>query len=189
MRCMTQDLLNVGWAEEQVRQVGAAIRALRGAQSTKAISDKTEKLGQRVNRSTLTDIEIGRRKYIAVHELSLIAAALGVSPAKLLMHDELLADDEVQFLPEQAAPASKVAKWWGNGSLPSPRRDAGAVLDAPSYSARDRGLLIPDQRRFADDLDQVDARVRRLETAVQRVENRVAQLEARAGAKDSDGPG
>jgi ATP-dependent helicase YprA (DUF1998 family) len=70
---------DTSWQLAQTLQIGAAIRALRGRRSATWLSDATAAIGERVGRSTITDIEIGRRKYVAVHELSLVAAALGVS--------------------------------------------------------------------------------------------------------------
>jgi transcriptional regulator with XRE-family HTH domain len=110
---MTQDDC---WQQAQVEAVGHAIRELRGDRSTQWISDQTAELGQRVGRSTITDIEIGRRKYVAVHELSLIAAALGVTPSTLLTYGTL-PDGECAVLPGRTVPGLDAAGWWGGEML------------------------------------------------------------------------
>jgi transcriptional regulator with XRE-family HTH domain len=117
------------WQLEQTLRIGAAIRALRGRRSAAQISDVTAELGQRVGRSTITDIEIGRRRYVAVHELCLIAAALGVSPAALLVHSEM-PEGRVEFLPDRTAPAHEVADWLGGGR-PAPLHVTGPDLPEP----------------------------------------------------------
>lgn len=97
-------------------RIGVAIRDLRGERSTQWISDVTEELGLRVSRSTITDIEIGRRKYVAVHELSLIAAALGVTPANLLTWGGV-PDGEVELLPGRTIDGLTALEWWGGHPL------------------------------------------------------------------------
>lgn len=57
-----------------------------------------------MSRSVITDIENGRRKYVAVHELIVLAEALSISPLELLFGEdnaakiEYLPDDEVMRL-------------------------------------------------------------------------------------------
>ncbi|TXH21883.1 MAG: XRE family transcriptional regulator [Mycobacterium sp.] len=100
------------WQQDQVNRVGEAIKALRGERSTQWISDVTDELGQRVSRSTITDIEIGRRKYVALHEISLIAAALGTTPAVLLTYGRV-PDGDVEVLPNRRVDAHTALDWWG----------------------------------------------------------------------------
>jgi len=131
MRFMAQtDPSDDSWQIDQVLRIGAAIRALRGRRSAAQISDVTAELGERVGRSTITDIEIGRRKYVAVHELSLIAAALGVPPAALLTHGSM-PDGPVEFLPARTAPAHDVASWWGGGHRGAPQGTGPKTLPEP----------------------------------------------------------
>jgi hypothetical protein len=130
---MTQtDLPDDRWQLDQALRIGAAIRALRGPRSANWLSDATAEIGARVGRSTITDIEIGRRKFVTVHELSLIAAALGVSPAALLTHGSM-PDGPVEFLPGRTAPAHEVAEWWGGGR-PAPLHPSGPELPPPDQA-------------------------------------------------------
>lgn len=122
------------WPQQQTLQIGAAIRALRGRRSAAWLSDATAELGERVGRSTITDIEIGRRKYVAVHELSLIAGALGVSPAAMLVHGAM-PDGEVEFLPGRVAPARQVARWWGGDRDHTPPTPASGPPLPPADAA------------------------------------------------------
>jgi len=123
------------WQIDQTLRIGAAIKALRGRRSVVWLSDATAEIGERVGRSTITDIEIGRRKFVTVHELSLIAAALGVSPAALLTHGSM-PDGHVEFLPRRTAPAHEVTEWWG-GVRPAPLHSTG-----PDLPPADRAVSI-----------------------------------------------
>lgn len=128
---MTQNApLEDRWQIDQTLRIGAAIKALRGRRSVVWLSDTTAEIGERVGRSTITDIEIGRRKFVTVHELSLIAAALGVPPVALLTHGSL-PDGQVEFLPGRTAPAHDVASWWGGGHRGAPRGTGPKNLPEP----------------------------------------------------------
>jgi hypothetical protein len=190
MRFVTQSGTDKGtWPHPQVLRIGEAIRALRGRRSAQWLSDATAELGDQVGRSTITDIEIGRRKYVAVHELSVIAAALGVSPAALLTHGSM-PDGDVEFLPGRAAPAHEVTAWWGGDPI-SPFRPSGRGLPptddtttAMFAASRERSRLRRSQIKFVGEKD-VDADFMR------RVASRLAELteEIRAlgGVLDGDG--
>ncbi|ANO03624.1 Putative DNA-binding protein [Mycobacteroides abscessus subsp. abscessus] len=106
----------MSWQQEQTNRVGQAVRALRGTRSVTWVSDETEKLGCKVTKALITDMEIGRRKYVAVHEISVLAAALGVTPAVLLTWGDM-PDAEVEVLPDRRARAELVADWWGGKPL------------------------------------------------------------------------
>lgn len=118
------------WQIGSTLRVGAAIKALRGRRSVVWLSDATAAIGERVGRSTITDIEIGRRKFVAVHELSLIAAALGVPPVALLTHGSM-PDGQVEYLPDRTAPAHDVASWWGGGHRGAPQGTGPKTLPEP----------------------------------------------------------
>jgi hypothetical protein len=156
------------WKQEQVIRIGNAVRVLRGRRSAAWLSDATAELGERVERSTITDIEIGRRKYVAVHELSVLALALGVTPAALLTHGSM-PDGPVTVAPGLPAPAHVVSAWWG-GEAMSPFRWSSATespgIPAPDAtvaalfaSSRERNQLRRAQTQFAGlDSDSVQMR-------------------------------
>jgi len=105
------------WQQAQVRRVSTAIRELRGNRSAQWLSSQTAALGVPVNRSLITDMETGRRKYVAVHELTVIAAALGVTPATLLTWGTV-PDGTVELLPGRFVDGLTAARWWGGETLP-----------------------------------------------------------------------
>ena len=72
------------WSEEQTKRIAQEIRQLRGSRSAQWLADRTAELGCAITRSVIADLENGRRKYVAVHELIVLAEALSVSPLELL---------------------------------------------------------------------------------------------------------
>lgn len=139
-----------GWQQDQVNRVGDALKALRGDRSAQWLSDVTDELGQRVSRSTISDIENRRRKYVAVHEISMLAAALGVTPATLLTWGSL-PDGDVELLPGRMFSGMEVADWWGgtgvsrfsssSKGLPADRVVSAELISASRERARLRNML------------------------------------------------
>lgn len=104
------------WQQSTVDRVGEAVKTLRGDRSAQWLSDVTDELGCRVGRSTISDIENGRRKYVALHELVMLAAALGTSPAALLTFGSV-PDGELELLPGRTVNGLDAADWLGGGRL------------------------------------------------------------------------
>lgn len=100
------------WQQSQVNRIGEAIKTLRGDRSAQWLSDMTDTLGLRVNRSTISDIETGRRKYVALHELTIIAAALGTTPAALVTYGTV-PDGDLELLPGRTVSGIEAAGWIG----------------------------------------------------------------------------
>lgn len=106
--------------------------------SAQKVSDRTADLGQTVSRSTIADIENGRRRYITVAELLLLAYALNTTPVALTYPGPY--DGTVEVLPDTRLPALAAARWFG-GTLAKPpdwtdgdaydrnRRDLKSVLE------------------------------------------------------------
>jgi transcriptional regulator with XRE-family HTH domain len=76
----------IPWPLAWSAQLGTRIRALRDAAglSAQKLSDRCEEFGFPIPRSTIANIESGRKEAIPVHEVAVLAAALGTSPASLL---------------------------------------------------------------------------------------------------------
>jgi len=75
------------------------LRELPPKRSAQWVTDRTEQLGCPVPRSTIADLEIGRRKHVLLSELIALAAALGVPPALLVV--PLGQVEKVEMLPGQ----------------------------------------------------------------------------------------
>jgi hypothetical protein len=90
------------WGEAMANRVGEMIRTRREAddKSGQWLSDRTAELGNRVSRSTISELETGRRKSITIEDLIVLAAALRIAPLILLYPDG--GDcDEIEYLPGQ----------------------------------------------------------------------------------------
>lgn len=85
------------WAAEQASRVGSEIKRLRGKRSGQWLSDRTDELGYRVARTTISELENHKRKYIGVHELVVLARALDTAPAAMLFPGPY--DESVDVLP------------------------------------------------------------------------------------------
>ncbi|MFI1914548.1 hypothetical protein [Nocardia sp. NPDC020380] len=100
------------WRETTVRRVADAIKRHRGDRSAQWLSDHTAELGHRVTRSTISDLEVGRRTRLEVTELLVLAQALQIPPILLLFPD--VPDGPVEYLPGQFT-QSRWAIEWFNG--------------------------------------------------------------------------
>jgi transcriptional regulator with XRE-family HTH domain len=74
------------WPARLTRSIAAEIRQRRKERewSAQRLSDECATLGVAIPRTTLSDLENGRRAYITAAELLVIAAALEINPADLL---------------------------------------------------------------------------------------------------------
>ncbi len=106
------------WEARQAEAIGRAIKELRGKRSAQWLSDQTTALGYAVSRSTITDIENRRRKYISTAELSVIAWALGVPPVQLLF--PALPDGDAEIVPGVHTTAIRAATWFSGETLMRP---------------------------------------------------------------------
>jgi transcriptional regulator with XRE-family HTH domain len=85
------------WGADLTDRIGAEIKRLRGDRSGQWLSDRTDELGQRVSRSTISEIETRRRKSLSVDHLILLAAALDVAAVDLIYPGG--ANTDVEMLP------------------------------------------------------------------------------------------
>lgn len=149
------------------------------------VSNATENLGCRVTKALITDMEIGRRKCVAVHEISVLAAALGVTPAVLLTWGDM-PDAEVEMLPGRRARAEIVAGWWGGEQLWAlasagrdlPRDQRTGELMQLTKSRRDtKKLLLRARLRNLDDTTPIDQRlVAELRDQLEAIETRIREI-------------
>jgi len=105
---MTQD----GWAARYTRVIAGEIRRYRQQRglSAQQVSDACAKAGLEISRSTLADLENGRRENITVTELLMLAAVLDVPPVQLML-PVLRGENTAEILPELSAPVWDAALW------------------------------------------------------------------------------
>ena len=96
---MTQPTWPQPWTHAIGRQVAAARKV--AGMSAEALSVACHALGHDVPRALITNLETGRKTTIPVHELVVIARALGVPPLDLLCP---AGNDPVAYLPGAELP-------------------------------------------------------------------------------------
>lgn len=72
------------WEAEQAKRIGAAVKLLRGDRTAQWLAARTEEIGVKMTRQTITDLENGRRRYVTTAELAVLAHALNTAPMALL---------------------------------------------------------------------------------------------------------
>lgn len=86
------------WQEEIIANIGQAIEKAREGKSDRWIAERTEKLGNPLSRTAVSEYRRGVRKTISVADWLTLAAALGVPPVSLLLPE--LPDGSISLLPE-----------------------------------------------------------------------------------------
>jgi transcriptional regulator with XRE-family HTH domain len=93
------------WAEDQAKRIGKAVRDLRGNRTGQWLSDETG-----LPRTTISELESGKRKAVSTAELCLLAWALRVPPIRLIYPD--LPDGPVEVVPGKPVPSIEAATWF-----------------------------------------------------------------------------
>lgn len=136
------------------KRLAANLKALRRARGLdlKALSARLDQLGQPIALNGLSKIELGDRR-VDADDLVALAAALDVSPARLLLPEQA-ATEKIGITP--AAQASSATAWhWATGDEPLPRQpwdDDAVTIDV------DRLLRFARENRPHDPLDDMPMR-------------------------------
>ncbi|TPW98039.1 hypothetical protein [Mycolicibacterium fortuitum] len=85
------------WAEEQAHRVALEVRRLRGKRPVQWLADRTRELGSPVTRSVISDLELGRRRYVTTAELTVLAYALNTRPIALIFPPPY--SDQIDIIP------------------------------------------------------------------------------------------
>jgi transcriptional regulator with XRE-family HTH domain len=179
------------WADETTARIAAEIKRLRGERSGQWLSDRTAELGHRVSRSTISEIETGRRKSITVTDLVLLAAALSTAPVALLYPGPY--DEVTDVLPGVPVRQLRAATWF-SGLVTGLQNVAGQLdVDYPGnmyllHTARQIDELRDEARRTLnhaadvaeDNPDQATALRAHATDQLRRVDELVDELAARA---------
>lgn len=112
----------LSWSEIRAKRIGEEIKQLRGPRTGQWLADATKALGHPVSRTTISELENGKRKDITLAEITVIAAALGISPTQLAFPD--LAHGPVDVLPDVTVNSAEAVLWFSgerglsNGKAP-----------------------------------------------------------------------
>jgi transcriptional regulator with XRE-family HTH domain len=103
-----------GWAAAQAAEIGRRVAQRRKIMklSAEALAERCGILGMpSFTRQVIMRLEHSRRESVSVSELSVLAAALEISPVLLIY--PLGQADETEYLPGHQASPFDAARWWG----------------------------------------------------------------------------
>jgi len=164
------------WVADQAERVGRELKRLRGRRSGQWLSDRTAELGYRVPRTTISELENGKRKYVSTAELAILARALDTAPVALLYPPPY--QDDIELLPGQSSTSWSAAEWFSGMSDGAER-----VALADDVEAYDRNLA---RLRAAARISELTTRKQRLMDAIVGADEAVqaAMLDAINGVQD-----
>lgn len=154
------------WERRHAGKLGRAVQKQRGGRSAVWLEQRTAKLGLKVTRQTVADLESGRRRFVTTGELLVLASALNTSPIALIFpepSDE--PDNLVEVLPGVEVTGFKAAQWFSGHHKdiseapiePDPDADGDAAESARRRAALNAELL--NGWRQLDELHQRRARI------------------------------
>jgi transcriptional regulator with XRE-family HTH domain len=179
------------WTERLTRAIAGEIFRYRKdkGMSAQQLSDRCAKLGLEISRSTLADLENGRRATLTVAELLALAAALGISPTLLVA--PVGRQEMIEILPGRGVAPWDVVRWLdgevqlrgmadGIGPVDNPDAEADPLLLFRTHRAlvvrwtgAQRAFVEPSGQRdewiaevhqeLAEDFRRVRSRMRKLE--------------------------
>ncbi|MGY1730150.1 helix-turn-helix domain-containing protein [Geodermatophilus sp. SYSU D01045] len=152
---MKQPDAGIEWAKRLTQVIADGIRAARGRVSAQKLADRCTELGYPIPRSTISNLESGRKETISVQELLVLARALEIPPLLLLF--PLGRVDRVPLLPEVDAPTWPAARWFtGEFGFPTTLddgrwevvdRDHYAFINAVTHDFRSQEEVVEEWRR------------------------------------------
>lgn len=100
------------WAARLHETIVSRVRAVRRSRnmSARQVAERTTELGMAIPRPVLANLESGRRTYLTVAELLILAKALGVAPGDLLI--PVGRDAHLEVAPGDFRSPEDVARWF-----------------------------------------------------------------------------
>lgn len=112
------------WPAEWAWQIGRNVATLRAQVgiSARELSDRCTAIADyAIPRSTIANLESGRKESMPVHEIAVLARALGVPPLRLLF--PLGTEETVEALPGRHVPTWYAVQWWRGKPFPLQTED------------------------------------------------------------------
>lgn len=148
------------WGEQQAHRVAQEIRRLRGKRTAQWVADRTKELKYPLTRAVVSDLEVGRRRYVTVPELMVLALALNTAPIALLYPEPYT--EMIQVLPGTEVEFTKIyAVQWFSGLSSSVDSDGVGnqiVTNLLDATATYDNTLALRRARKAQRLDELRAR-------------------------------
>lgn len=122
---------NEEWRKSWVSTIAKRVKEIRASKGMRGddLSARTKELGYEIPRSTLANIEIGRKSSVGVHEVAILAAALEVPPVALLF--DYVSGEKVEVLPGVERSGIEAVEWFAGNW---PILPAGGLGPLPSIS-------------------------------------------------------
>lgn len=113
---MNQTAAGREWAKAWTASVGQAVKRVRARAGLTAegLSERTAQLGYPLSRNAITALETGRKEFVTVQDVTVLALALHIAPALLLFPVDLTLEP-TQLLPTGLALARIDAVDWFSG--------------------------------------------------------------------------
>lgn len=92
------------------KRIARAIKAARGPRSAQWLADRTEELGYPISRAQIANYETGKKKNLDIAELTIIAAALDLSPMLLIYPGPY--GEDVDVLPYETVSQYRATQWF-----------------------------------------------------------------------------
>lgn len=118
------------WAGDMAAYVGAEVKRLRGKRSGQWLSGRARELGYGISRTTISELENGKRKYVTTAELVVLARALNTTPVALVYPGPY--DDIIDVLPGEPAVQRDAAQWF-SGMMDGDPWPGSTAVDAAEY--------------------------------------------------------
>ena len=143
------------WQKQTTDRIGENVRNLRGSRTAAWLSDETARLGLRISRSALSELENGKRKTISLGEFLVLAAALSVPPIFLLYPQ--YPDGKVSVLPALHVKSHEASDWIG-GKRILVKTPTSSYLEPIPYQAvelvEEREQLLSEAFKLLDKFDK-----------------------------------
>jgi len=153
---MTRD-----WAALLTREIINEVKRQREARgwSAQRLSDECKRLGFDLSRSTIADLENGRRAHFSIPELLVLARAFGTAPLMLIFR--VGAATETEVLPGQVRSPFGAAKWFtGEAPFPGAAEDdtyiAGITDDWNAATKNPLALYRAHDRALAEEMRAIE---------------------------------
>ncbi|WP_313450701.1 helix-turn-helix domain-containing protein [Brevibacterium casei] len=139
---------NEAWRKAWVSNIAKRVKDLRKEKGLKGddLSERTKELGYEIPRSTLANIETGRKSAVGIHEIAILAAALEVPPVSLLF--DVGSEELVEVLPDDRRAPIEAVQWFSaiHPLMPKP-----GLIKSKSFNPSSSFNTTEEYQRAAED--------------------------------------
>lgn len=148
------------WVRQWTASVAKTLQTARGKMSAQQLSNRCAELGYPIPRSTITNLEIGRKESVSLQEVVVLAKALDIPPLQLVY--PLGRDRTIEVLPGTTIPTQLAAEWFtGEGAFPVALEDGAWGANGPEMRAWKSGIPLQfrELRKLQDQWNRARSRL------------------------------